>query len=84
VKAFISCAHRGFQLLIDATTGHVGESKRFSVRKNGADDGNRTPKLQLGMPNAVNRLDELRTNRDGSIEFVDPVSSVRGLCKLNS
>jgi hypothetical protein len=33
VKAFISCAHRRFQLLIDPTTGPVGESKRFSVRK---------------------------------------------------
>jgi len=33
---FISRAHRGFQLLIDATTGPVGESKRFRVRKSGA------------------------------------------------
>jgi len=33
VNAFISCAHRAFQLLIDATTGQVSESKRFSVSK---------------------------------------------------
>ena len=38
----------------------------------------------LVRPNAVDRLDELRTNRAGSIEFVHLVSGVRGLCKLNS
>jgi hypothetical protein len=29
MKAFMTCAHRGFQPLIDATTSHVGESKRL-------------------------------------------------------
>jgi hypothetical protein len=33
VNAFISCAHRRLQLLVDATTGHVGESKRLSAEK---------------------------------------------------
>ncbi len=47
-QAFISYAHRRLQLLIDGTTGHVGESKRFGVRKSEVGDEDLTGDLQLG------------------------------------
>jgi len=48
VQAFISYAHRRLQLLIDARTRHVGESKRFGVRKSEVGDEDLTGDLQLG------------------------------------
>jgi len=62
----------GFQLLINATTGHVGESKQFSVRKNGAGDEDRTGAVQTEPPrrHTADQLDQLKTNRDWKTEFV--------------
>jgi len=64
--------------LIDATTGHVGESKRFGVRKNGSYDEDRTRGVELGTPqrDAADRRTQLRTNLDWKTEFVDLVGNV--------
>jgi hypothetical protein len=48
MQAFISYAHRRLQLLIDATTGHVGESKRFGMRKFEVGDEGLIGDVQLG------------------------------------